>query len=89
MYDKKIEENRHEQKYMEYIIYLKRHVAIDAKEYFKDIQEFLNKQDNIDKTLLNKANAIEKFLSEIERKYESPFKKKYVTRYACPCKCKW
>ena len=49
---------------------------MDAKEYFKDIQDFLNKQDNADKSLLDKANAIEKFLSEIERKYESPFKEK-------------
>ena len=76
MYDKKIEEYRQEQKHMEYIIDLKRHIAMDAKEYFKDIQDFLNKQDNADKALLDKANAVEKFLSEIEKKYESPFKEK-------------
>ena len=77
MYDKKIEEYRQEQKHMEYIIDLKRHVAMDAKEYFKKFNFFLNKQDNINKSLLlDKANAIEKFLSEIERKYESPFKEK-------------
>ena len=40
MYDKKIEEYRQEQKYMEYIIDLKRHVAMDAKEYFKKFKFF-------------------------------------------------
>ena len=39
--DKKIEEYRQEQKHMEYIIDLKRHVAMDAKEYFKEIQEYI------------------------------------------------
>ena len=40
MYDKKIEEYRQEQKYMEYIIDLKIHVAMDAKEYVKKFKFF-------------------------------------------------
>ncbi len=76
MYDKKIEEYRNEQKHLEYIIDQKRHIAMDIKEYFKDIHEYLNNQSNIDESLLNKANSIEKYLSEIERKYESISKEK-------------
>ena len=33
-------------------------------------------QKDIDKKLLDKANSIERFLSEIQRKYESIFKEK-------------
>ena len=76
MFDKKIEDYRNEHKHMEYIIDSKRHTALDIHEYFKKIQVYLNKQDNIDKELLNKANSIDKLLTEIERKYDSPFKKK-------------
>ena len=76
MYDKKIEEYRNEQKHLEYIIDQKRHVAMDIKEYFKDIHEYLNNQNNIDQSLLDKADSIEKFLSEIEKKYESISKEK-------------
>lgn len=76
VFDKKIEDYRNEQKHMEYIIDFKRHTALDIHEYFKEIQEYLNKQDNIDKELLNKANSIDKLLTEIERKYDSPFKEK-------------
>ncbi len=76
MYDKKIEEYRNEQKHLEYIIDQKRHIAMDIKEYFKDIHEYLNNQSNIDESLLNKADSIEKYLSEIERKYESISKEK-------------
>ena len=61
---------------MEYIIDLKRHIAMDTSEYFNEIHNYLNKQDNIDKSLLDKANSIEKYLSEIERKYESILKEK-------------
>ncbi len=76
VFDKKIEDYRNEQKHMEYIIDSKRHTALDIHEYFKEIQVYLNKQDNIDKELLNKANSIDKLLTEIERKYDSPFKEK-------------
>ena len=76
MYDKKIEEYRNEQKYMESIIEIKRHNATDVKEYFNDIHDYLKKQKDIDTKLLNKANDIDRILSEIERKYDSPFKEK-------------
>ena len=76
MYDKKLNEFKQEQKNMEYIIDYKRHNAMDIKEYFEEIHNYLKKQDNIDKTLLEKADTIERLLENIERKYESPFKEK-------------
>ena len=76
MYDKKLNEYKEEIKHMEYIIDLKRHIAMDTSEYFKDIHNYLNKQENTDKSLLNKADSIERYLSEIEKKYESILKEK-------------
>ena len=49
---------------------------MDTKEYFEDIHKYLKKQKKIDKALLDKADSIERFLSEIERKYESILKEK-------------
>ena len=76
MYDKKLNEFKQEQKNMEYILDYKRHNAMDIKEYFEEIHNYLKKQDNIDQTLLDKADTIERLLENIERKYESPFKEK-------------
>ncbi|MDE6285301.1 MAG: helix-turn-helix domain-containing protein [Bacilli bacterium] len=76
MYDKKLSDYKDEIKHLQYIVDLKRHNAMDISEYFKEIHEYLNKQNDIDETLLNKANSIEKLLSEIERKYESISKEK-------------
>ena len=76
MYDKKIRDMKDEVKHAEYIIDQKRHLAMDIEDYFKDIHEYLRKQDNVDKDLLDKANSIDKFLSEIEKKYESISKEK-------------
>ena len=76
MYDKKINELKEELKYAEFIIDQKRHIAMDIEEYFKSIREYLDSQKDIDKDLLDKSDAIEKFISEIERKYESISKEK-------------
>ena len=76
MYDKKINELKEELKYAEFIIDQKRHIAMDIEEYFKSIREYLDSQKDIDKDLLDKSNAIEKFISEIERKYDSISKEK-------------
>ena len=76
MYDKKIKDMKEEVKYAEYIIDLKRHLAMDIEDYFKDIHDYLKKQENIDKELLKKADSIDKFISEIEKKYESISKEK-------------
>lgn len=76
MYDKKLNEYKDEIKHLEYIVDLKRHNAMDISDYFKEIHDYLNKQKDIDKTLLDKANSIENLLSEIEKKYESIYKEK-------------
>ncbi len=67
----KLNELKEELKYAEFIINQKRHIAMDIEEYFKSIREYLDKQKDIDKSLLNNADSIERFISEIERKYES------------------
>ena len=76
MYDKKIKEIEEELKHAEFIIDQKRHVAMDTHEYFNDIYKYLKKKKDIDKSILDKADSIDRFLSEIERKYESISKEK-------------
>jgi len=76
MYDKKIKEFKEQIRYAENIIEIKRHIAMDTEEYFKDIHNYLKKQKDIDKKLLDKADSIERFLSEIQRKYENVYKEK-------------
>ena len=76
MYDKKIRDMKEEVKYAEFVIDQKRHLAMDIEDYFKDIHDYLKKQNNIDKELLKKADSIDKFLSEIEKKYQSISKEK-------------
>ena len=76
MYDKKIKEFKEEIRNVENTIELKKHIAMDTEKYFKDIHNYLKEQKDIDKKLLDKADSIERFLSEIQRKYESIFKEK-------------
>lgn len=76
MYDKKIKEFKEQIRYAENIIEIKRHIAMDTEEYFKDIHNYLKNQKNIDKKLLDKADSVERFLSEIQRKYENVYKEK-------------
>ena len=76
MYDKKIKEFKEQIRYAENIIEIKRHIAMDTEEYFKDIHNYLKEQKDIDKKLLDKADSIERFLSEIQRKYENVYKEK-------------
>ena len=76
MYDKKIKEFKEQIRYAENIIEIKRHIAMDTEEYFKDIHNYLKNQKDIDKKILDKADSIERFLSEIQRKYENVYKEK-------------
>ena len=75
-YDKLVEEYKLEQKNMLYKLDQKRHLAMDAKEYFSVIHNYLKEQETIDEDILKKAEAIEKFLTEIEKKYEMITKEK-------------
>ena len=76
MYDKKIKEIEEELKYAEFIVDQKRHIAMDVKEYFEIIHNYLKNQKDTNKDILDKANSIEKYLSEIEKKYERISKEK-------------
>ena len=76
MYDKKIENYRLEQEHMLHFIDIKRHLGMDIKDYFKDIHDYLKKQNNIDNDLLKKADNIETLLSNLEDKYNFFFKDK-------------
>lgn len=76
MYDKKIKEFKEQIRYAENIIEIKRHIAMDTEEYFKDIHNYLKNQKDIDKKILDKADSIERFLLEIQRKYENVYKEK-------------
>lgn len=70
MYDKKIKEFKEQIRYAENIIEIKRHIAMDTEEYFKDIHNYLKNQKDIDKKILDKADSIERFLSEIQNVYK-------------------
>ena len=74
--DETVKYGEEEIRHAEFIIDQKRHIAMDIEEYFKDIHEYLKSQSNVDEKLLRKADSIERFISEIERKYESILKEK-------------
>ena len=76
MYDKKIKEIEEELKYAEFIVDQKRHIAMDIKEYFEIIHNYLKDQKDTNKDILDKADSIEKYLSEIEKKYKRISKEK-------------
>ena len=71
MFDKVIDDYREERKRLLYIIEQKRHLAIDTKEYFDVIHNYLNKQDNVDKEILKKADSVDKLLNDITKKYDN------------------
>ena len=76
MYDKKIKKIEEELKYVEFIVDQKRHIAMDVKECFEIIHNYLKNQKNTSKDILDKADLIEKYLSEIEKKYKRISKEK-------------
>ena len=49
---------------MQHFIEQKRHLGMDIEEYFSVIHKYLKEQENINEDILNKAEAIEKFLKE-------------------------
>ena len=74
MYDNKLKDYQTEIRDLNQMIDLKIHIASDTKEIYKDILDYLNKQDNIDESLLKKANDVKKYLTYIEMKFRSNFK---------------
>lgn len=76
MYDKIIQKYKLEEREILFKLEQKRHFAMDTKEEFNYIHKYLSETEDIDKKLLEKADNIEKYLTEIERKYESINKEK-------------
>ena len=64
-YDKKIKEFELEKDFLEKLLIVKKHLAVDIKEYYDPIYDYLQKQDNVDEDLLKKAQAIYKFLDDL------------------------
>lgn len=66
-YDKKIKEFELEKDFLEKLLIVKKHLAVDIKEYYDPIYDYLQKQDNVDEDLLKKAQAIYKFLDYLKK----------------------
>ena len=66
-YDKKIKEFEIEKDFLEKLFIVKKHLAVDIKEYYDPIYDYLQKQDNVDEDLLKKAQAIYKFLDDLKK----------------------
>jgi|GEM_PF-3236027 DNA-binding helix-turn-helix protein len=66
-YDKKIKEFELEKDFLEKLLIVKKHLAVDIKEYYDPIYDYLQKQDNVDEELLKKAKAVYKFLDDLGR----------------------
>ena len=64
-YDKKIKEFELEKDFLEKLLIVKKHLAVDIKEYYDPIYDYLQKQDNVDEELLKKAKAVYKFLDDL------------------------
>lgn len=70
------EQYKTEFEHMQHFIEQKRPLAMDTDEYFSVIHKYLKEQENINEDILNKADAIEKFLKELQGKYEFITKEK-------------
>ena len=66
-YDKKIKEFELEKDFLEKLLIVKKHLAVDIKEYYDPIYDYLQKQYNVDEDLLKKAQAIYKFLDDLKK----------------------
>ena len=66
-YGKKIKEFELEKDFLEKLLIVKKHLAVDIREYYDPIYDYLQKQDNVDEDLLKKAQAIYKFLDDLKK----------------------
>lgn len=69
-YDKKIKEFEQREKRLLHEIEKRRHLAIDAKEYYDLIYDYLKSLKDVDDKLLVKAESINKFLDEISQEMD-------------------
>ena len=76
MYDKVLKLNKMETDNMLHTIESQKELADGIKMYFNDIYDYLKKQSNIDKELINKADSIIDLLNMIKNKYVPIIKEK-------------
>lgn len=76
MYDKVLKLNKMETDNMLHTIESQKELADGIKMYFNDIYDYLKKQPNIDKELIDKANSIIDLLNMIKTKYVPIIKEK-------------
>lgn len=69
-YDKKIKEFEQREKRLLHEIEKRRHLAIDTKEYYDLIYDYLKSLKDVDEKLLVKAESINKFLDEISQEID-------------------
>lgn len=69
-YDKKIKEFEQREKRLLHEIEKRRHLAIDTKEYYDLIYDYLKSLKDVDEKLLVKAESINKFLDEISQEMD-------------------
>lgn len=69
-YDKKIKEFEQREKRLLHEIEKRRHLAIDTKEYYDLIYDYLKALKDVDDKLLVKAESINKFLEEISQEID-------------------
>ena len=69
-YDKKIKEFEQREKRLLHEIEKRRHLAMDTKEYYDLIYDYLKSLKDVDKKLLDKAESINKFLDEISQEMD-------------------
>ena len=69
-YDKKIKEFEQREKRLLHEIEKRRHIAMDTKEYYDLIYDYLKSLKDVDEKLLVKAESINKFLDEISQEMD-------------------
>lgn len=69
-YDKKIKEFEQREKRLLHEIEKRRHLAMDTKEYYDLIYDYLKSLKDVDEKLLVKAESINKFLDEISQEMD-------------------
>lgn len=69
-YDKKIKEFEQREKRLLHEIEKRRHLAMDIKEYYDLIYDYLKSLKDVDEKLLVKAESINKFLDEISQEMD-------------------
>ncbi len=69
-YDKKVREFQEIEKRLLHEIERRRHIAMDTKEDYDLVYEYLKSLKNVDEKILNKAEAIGRYLTEMSKEMD-------------------